>query len=132
LSVRSADIEVRKTIRGSFPHIRFSQIAQRILGSRYSLSIVICGDSLARRLNSTFRKKDYPANVLSFALSKDEGEIFLNIKKAAREARALSIKVEKRLAHLFIHGCLHLKGYKHGKNMDSFEKKILKQFSFKY
>ena len=31
-----------------------------------------------RRLNKIYRKKDYPANVLSFPLSEDEGEILIN------------------------------------------------------
>src|SRR3989338_6060056 len=71
--------------------VPFGKIAEKILGKNYSLSLVLSGDKLTRKINRTYRKKDYPANVLSFALSKDEGEIFLNVRKAEREAKTLGI-----------------------------------------
>ena len=47
------------------------------------------------------RKKDYPANVLSFPLSKHEGEIFLNVRKAEREAKVAGISA--RANRTFVH-----------------------------
>src|SRR3990167_2810110 len=77
--------------------IPFEEIAQAVLGKNYELSLVICGDNLARRMNREYRlpslklrqasKKNYSPNVLSFPLSKTEGEIFLNVRAAARGAR---------------------------------------------
>jgi len=125
-------VEIRSTIRAQLPRIEFGKIAKKILGAGYTLSLVICGDTLTKRLNREFRKKDYPANVLSFSLSKNEGEIFLNVKKARREAKALTIPWERRVTHLFVHGCFHLKGYKHGARMDVLERTFLKRFGFKY
>ena len=121
---------VEKTckVRGRVPLIPFEKMARDILGNKYNLSLVLCGDTLARRINREYRKKDYPANVLSFTLSKNEGEIFLNIRKAEREAKALGIPSRQRIAHLFTHGCLHLAGLPHGKKMDGLEKKILSKF----
>lgn len=113
-------------LRGSLPRISFEGIAKRILGARYSLSLVICGDTLATRLNKQYRKKTYSPNVLSFPLSKTEGEIILNIRKAEREARALKVSARERIAFLFIHGCLHLAGLDHGTKMDKLEQKHLK------
>jgi len=108
----------------------FEELAAAILPRNYELSLVICGDSLAQRMNKMYRKKTYKPNVLSFPLSKHEGEIFLNIRKAAREARRLGIPARARIAHLFVHGCTHLRGLKHGTTMDRLEQKVLKKYKF--
>jgi len=122
--------ETRCTISSGIPRIPFEKIARDILGERYILSLVICGDALARRINRAYRKKDYAPNVLSFPLGEYEGEIFLNVRKAECEAKTAGISTRERVAHLFIHGCLHLAGLPHGKEMDSLEKKILAKFGF--
>ena len=125
--VNSRIVEIRSTIRNKAPSLPFARVARAILGPTYELSLVLCGDALAQKMNRTYRKKDYPANVLSFSYGKREGEIFLNVRKAAREARRLGIPTKSRIAHLFIHGCLHLAGLPHGKKMDFLEQKILNQ-----
>lgn len=110
-----------------------------ILGERYQLSLVLCGDSLARRINKTYRlptlklrqarKKNYSPNVLSFPLDTYEGEIFLNVRVGAREARRFQVSLRQRLTLLFIHGCFHLKGMRHGTKMEKLEEKTLRKFS---
>ncbi len=114
------------TTRGQLPRIPFEKLAASILGPSYTLSLVVCGDDLAQRMNVTYRKKNYRPNVLSFPLAKAEGEIFLNIRKAAREARSEGVSVDDRVAFLFIHGCLHLKGHDHGDTMDSLEDRYMR------
>lgn len=111
------------------PAVPFQRIAREILGSRYELSLVLCGDALAREMNRAYRKKSYAANVLSFPLDASEGEVFLNIRAAIREAKQRGVTLRARLTLLFIHACLHLKGLKHGKKMDTFELKLLRKFS---
>lgn len=74
--------------------------------SRWELSVVFAPPTLMQKLNKTYRKKDKVANVLSFLLERRSGEIFLNA-------------TEKNLPHLFVHGCLHLKGYDHQNNKDA-------------
>ena len=133
-SVSTFTVEIAATVRGPLPAVPFSRIARRILPRRYTLSLVLCADARARRINRMYRRKkfgkSYSPNVLSFNLNEREGEIFLNVRKAAREARALRITTNARIAHLFVHGCLHLFGLSHGKAMDAREKKILKEFGF--
>ena len=121
-------IDTRKTVRSSIPSLPFDSIARPLLGPRYHLSLVICGDKLARRINVEYRKKSYSPNVLSFPIGKDEGEIFLNVRKAAREGRQFGVSYKARLALLFIHGCLHLKGLRHGRTMELQEQKTLRDF----
>ncbi len=119
-----------KTVRRSVPNIPFEKMAHAVLGKRYELSFVVCGDVLARRINKKYRNKKYKPNVLSFPLSKYEGEIFLNIPKATREAKQFGISLKDRLALLFVHGCFHLKGLPHGRTMEAQERRILRAFGF--
>ena len=119
---------ITKTTRGSLPRIAFEEIARDVLGAGYELSLVICGDKLAQRMNKEYRKKTYYPNVLSFPLSKSEGEIFLNVRKAAREAREFRVPLKSRLALLYVHGLYHLKGLDHGTKMERLEAATLKKF----
>jgi len=120
--------DITSTIRPPAPHIPFSSIKKRVLGKKYELSIVLIGDTLARRLNREHRGKDYPANVLSFPLSPSEGEIFINVRKAEREAFAFGMSKKARVALLFIHGMYHLAGYQHGSTMEKKETAVLRAF----
>ena len=124
----STSVDIRKTIRGSVPRIPFEALATSVLGKNYELSVVVCGDKLARRMNKEYRKKTYAPNVLSFPLENNEGEIFLNIRKAEREARMYGTTLTARLALLYVHGLYHLKGLDHGAHMERLEQTTLKKF----
>lgn len=117
-------LEVRRTAHTAV-RLPFERLAERVLPRGYHLSLVLCGDSLSKRLNRMHRGKTYTPNVLSFPLSKLHGEIFINVNVAAREARRYSVPTSARIAHLFVHGCAHLKGLPHGVQMDSLEHKVL-------
>ena len=123
-------VEIKRTVKTSV-RLQFEAMAREVLPKDYELSLVICGDTLAQRMNKEWRKKTYKPNVLSFPISKKEGEIFLNIRKAEREARTMGIPANWRIAHLFIHGCAHLKGHDHSDSMDALESKVLRKFGFK-
>jgi len=112
------------------PRLPYERMARAVLPRGYELSLVICADTLAQRMNREHRKKTYPPNVLSFPISKTEGEIFLNVRKAAREARRYHVTLRDHLAHLFVHGCFHLKGLRHGRIMEAHERRILRRFGF--
>jgi len=119
---------VRRAPHGGARRTPYERLAKAVLGNAYVLSLVLCGDSLARRINRSHRKKDYAPNVLSFPLGKKEGEIFLNVRKAEREARAYGTTAKKRLALLFVHGLYHLRGHDHGDTMERLEEKMLRRF----
>ncbi|HEY4488564.1 MAG TPA: rRNA maturation RNase YbeY [Candidatus Paceibacterota bacterium] len=123
-------MDIRNTTRGTLPRIPFERLAQSALGSRYELSLVICGDALARGMNREHRGKIYAPNVLSFPLSRTEGEIFINIRAAEREAKKYAVSVSERLALLYVHGLFHLAGMRHSASMDSKERTLLKKFGF--
>jgi probable rRNA maturation factor len=130
-----SSFSITNTLLSSQPRLPFEKIAKSILGPKYDLSLVICGDTLAQRMNKEYRKKTYKPNVLSFPLSKTEGEIFLNVQCARREAKKYGTTLQKRLALLFVHGCFHLKGLDHQnekqtKRMEAAEQRVLKRFGF--
>lgn len=94
------------------PSRPFEKWQRKILGARYDLSLVFCGSALARKLNYERRRKNKIANILSFPLTKNSGEIFIKLP-------ATDFSVDQ----LFIHGLLHLAGFSHSSKMEAEEKK---------
>jgi len=95
------------------------KVKNQVLGEKYDLSFFYAESDEMRRLNNLYRQKDYSANVLSFPLSENEGEILIN-KKYQKNA-GLSF-------YLFIHSLLHLSGLKHSQKMDEKELEIMQEF----
>jgi probable rRNA maturation factor len=102
-----------------------SILKEKILGKKYSLSLVFSDPTTIQKLNVTYRDKDYVPNVLSFPLSKTSGEIYICPSVAKKEAAEYDHTPAEHLRYLYIHGCLHLKGLPHGKEMDRLEKKYM-------
>ena len=121
-------MDITKTVRGPLPQVPFEKMTEAVLGKHYELSLVLCADTLARRINKKLRKKHYAPNVLSFPLSKREGEILLNVRRAGREARTYGVTARSRIALLFVHALFHLKGMGHGEEMETKEQKVLRAF----
>jgi probable rRNA maturation factor len=104
------------------------------------LAIVLTDDAAARHLNRRWRGKDAPTNVLSFpvrdgTVSRNRprllGDIVIAFETCAREARAQRIVFADHLAHLAVHGFLHLIGYDHvaaaeARRMEALETAILR------
>ncbi len=108
----------------------FARIKEHVLGKRYTLSLAFIGPNESRRLNKRYRGKNKAANVLSFPLEKNAGEILICPTEAKRQARAFGSTPERFVAELFIHGLFHLKGMSHGSTMERREAAAKKYFSF--
>jgi probable rRNA maturation factor len=121
---------ITNTTKSAPKGVPFAKIKDAVLGPKYELSLVFVGDKKSRALNNSYRGKNQPTNCLSFALGKNSGEIFLNLKKAKKEAAKFGQKFDNFVAFLFIHSCLHLKGMEHGSRMERAEMKFLKKFQF--
>jgi rRNA maturation RNase YbeY len=124
-------VSVAKTIRSAWSTAGYDAIVRHILGARYSLSVLLCGDRTAARLNREHRGKDTAANVLTFPLTETSGEILLNIAKVRREASKFGLSPQGHAKFLLIHGCLHLKGYTHGSTMELAEERLAKKFDLR-
>ena len=107
-----------------------------------NISVLLTGNNDIKFLNKKFRKKNKTTDVLSFP-SYDQntmriklksrknlylGDIALNLYKIDRGKNKFKSEFDK----LWVHGLVHLMGYKHYKNKDFFkmkkiEDKIIKQ-----
>jgi probable rRNA maturation factor len=102
------------------------------------LAIVLTDDSTIRALNRDWRDVDKSTNVLAFptknAAAGHLGDIVLAFETIAREARSERKPLAHHLAHLAVHGFLHLVGYDHegpkdALEMERTERKILRQLA---
>ena len=110
------------------PPTPFEQIKDAILGTNYSLNLIFTTSAHIEKLNTTYRNKECPTDILSFPISDTEGEIYISEKESRTEAEKFDRDYDNFIAFLFIHGCTHLKGHDHGDIMESIEAKIRKDF----
>lgn len=119
---------ISRETKGKLPGLPFADIKNAILGPDYDLSLAFVGRKRAIELHKEWKKKDDPVNILSFPLSKSEGEIVISLEKARRECKNFDRTYKNYLGFLFIHGCVHLKGFVHGSKMEQEEKKYRRLF----
>jgi probable rRNA maturation factor len=103
------------------------------------LAVVLSDDAAVRQLNRDWRGIDAATNVLSFparaaATNGHLGDIVLAFETIAREARAERKPFAHHVAHLAVHGFLHLAGYDHDRDdaartMEQLERDILQQLA---
>jgi len=102
------------------------------------VSVLLCDDAVIAALNARWRGRDEPTNVLSFpappagdpAAPAHLGDIAIACETVIREAQEQGQPVSRHLAHLAVHGFLHLLGYDHGtddeaERMEQLERDIL-------
>jgi len=87
--------------------------AARLAGC--AASVVLASDAEVKRLNARHRGRNAPTNVLSFdpPAGAAGGEIVLALGVVRREARGAGRRPAHHLAHLVVHGALHLRGHDH-------------------
>jgi probable rRNA maturation factor len=121
---------------------QWSKAALGALAKPSVLSVRIVGRTGSRRLNSHYRHKSRPTNVLSFAgagMAPDGrlylGELVICAPLVAVEARDQEKTLHAHWAHLTVHGVLHLLGFDHeraseAKKMAAREIQILDRLGF--
>jgi probable rRNA maturation factor len=83
--------------------------AARAAGGRGA--VVLAADRTVRRLNTRHRGRNRPTNVLTYTAPAPEMVLALGVIR--REAAAAGRRPGHHLAHLVVHGSLHLAGYDH-------------------
>ena len=91
-----------------------------------------------RMLNRGYRGKDSATNVLSFPYAPPPamaGDLVLCLPVALAEAQAQGKTGEAHIAHLVVHGMLHLQGYDHetdadAASMEAREREILARLGY--
>ena len=74
-------------------------------------TVVLASDRAVRRLNARHRNRNKPTNVLTYAAPAPEMLLALGV--ICREAAAAGRRPAHHLAHLVVHGALHLAGHDH-------------------
>lgn len=104
------------------PRTAFARVLARAGARRGEVTLVLVAADELRRLNRTYRRRDYDTDVLSFDYrepGEDQagtlwGDVFVSADAARRQARERGIPAREELARLFLHGALHLMGYRDG------------------
>ena len=142
------DIQVRD--KRYYRHkLKLKTFCRRIIQSAWladepsEISLVLADDDFVHILNRDYRGKDKPTNVLSFENADKPpqgqpwlaGDIIIAYQTVLKEAKEQDKTFCAHLAHLLIHGTLHLQGYDHlnarqAKKMESLETKIMKNLGY--
>ena len=87
--------------------------AARLTG--VAVTVMLSSDSHVKRLNARHRGRNKPTNVLTFEppMPHAPGDVVLALGTVRREAKAAGKRPAHHLAHLVVHGALHLQGHDH-------------------
>ncbi|HXK54100.1 MAG TPA: rRNA maturation RNase YbeY [Hyphomicrobiales bacterium] len=143
--IGNAEAVVREAARAAAAAVGGEQAVAA--GRQLEVSVTLGDDPLVRELNRSYRGFDKATNVLSFpqpapggtggdmpaadrAPAHLIGDIVLAYETIERESGAAGLAVAQHLAHLVVHGMLHLFGYDHEEDgqaadMEAMETRIL-------
>jgi probable rRNA maturation factor len=113
-------------------------------GARGLVTVRLVGWREGRRLNENFRGREGATNVLAFtapggsvpaAAERELGDIAICLPLVHREAAEQGKRPLAHLAHLVVHGTLHLLGHDHhqgaaARRMEALETKVLRKIGF--
>ncbi len=126
------DIKERKFINIAKRILRFylSEIYEKscLNGFEFdtiTFDILYCDSIKTHEINREYRKKDYPADIITFAMFADSeekfvfdgeinlGEIVIALDKVQEESVKKNTTFDHELAFLISHGIMHLLGFDH-------------------
>jgi probable rRNA maturation factor len=116
---------------------KISNWIKKALQQDASMTVRFVGNAESKKLNATYRHKDYATNILTFPYDLDPNSNALNadlvicLPVLKKEALAQKKSIEQHLIHLIVHGTLHAQGFDHeddieAEAMEELEIKILK------
>ncbi len=107
----------------------------------FEIAVLACDDNRIAELNTEFRDKPTPTNVLSWPseergasedggtpdapeisfpeMPEELGDIAISYDTCAREAVTVNKPIADHVTHLVVHGVLHLLGYDHIRDKDA-------------
>lgn len=95
---------------------------------QWEFSLTLCDNPYIQELNSTYREKDTPTDVISFVMSDEPfpsgiaeefysaGDIIISLEYVEENSKYFKVTYEEELKRVLIHGILHLKGMDHETN----------------
>lgn len=114
----SFDINIFKNHNKKFLRTKFIVRAVNITLKNFkvkkaNINIILTDYISVKELNKKFLKHNYETDVLAFRLDEEEleGEIYISIETAEKQAEEYKVSLTNELSRLAIHGTLHLIGY---------------------
>jgi probable rRNA maturation factor len=105
--------------------------------SSWQVSLLICGDERMTTLNSRYRGRNEPTDVLTFPDEEGRkegpvrGDVAICLPALCRNAAAFEVTENEEMKRLLIHGLLHLAGMDHGRGksgeMLALQEELLKE-----
>ncbi len=123
----ASTLDTRNFTKAPIPRFPYQEALTAILPG-WDMSLAFAGETRAQSMNKVLRGKDYVPNVLSYESGTKSGEIVICLSVAKKQAPDYDMTYTEFVGFLFIHGCLHLKGERHGATMDRKERLLLKRF----
>ena len=118
---------------------------------RISFDILFCDGVKTHLINKEYRQKDYPADIITFAVFADSpedekfvldmeinlGEVIIALDKIKDSASEKQIDNDTELKFMISHGIMHLLGFDHQTESDfefvvKWQKKALESMGIKY
>jgi len=144
LSLQFGDIPYAARHRTALPRHKVIRWIRHALSDDAAITVRIVNAEEGQRLNRTFRQKDCPTNVLTFAYAQATQEspwvmadLVLCAPVVAQEAKAQGKTLQAHYAHLLVHGTLHAQGWDHetsdadADEMEDYEIAILKEMGLR-
>lgn len=102
--------------RAALPRAFVSRCIRQALAQDAEMTVRIVDANEGQALNSSYRKKNYATNVLTFDYAHAPmvmADLVLCAPIVAAEAKAQGKSLQEHYAHLLIHGTLHAQGFDH-------------------
>ena len=127
-STHSVLVSIEQPFKGLVDGDRIESISVSVLDAEgqalAELGVLVTDDDAIRDLNREYAGDDEATDVLAFSLREGEefvspdevqrlGEVIISFPTAQRQAGEAGRAVEEEVAHLLVHGILHLLGYDH-------------------
>ena len=116
LSLQFADIPYTARHRAALPRHAVRRYLRHALAHDAEITVRIVGEDEGLSLNSSYRKKKYATNVLTFDYAQAPlvmADLVLCAPVIAKEAKEQGKTLAAHYAHLLVHGCLHAQGWDH-------------------
>ena len=89
----------------------------------FEIAVVLANNDFVRNLNDCHRDRNVPTNILSYPTNDPNqeslGDLILAYETCCHEANEQKKQFAHHVAHLLIHGLLHLLGYDHQNDSDA-------------
>jgi probable rRNA maturation factor len=140
LSLQFGEVPYAARHRAALPRHFVARCIRHALVDDAEITVRIVNAEEGQALNSSYRKKDYATNVLTFDYAQEPvvmADLVLCAPVVAQEAKAQGKTLQAHYAHLLVHGALHAQGWDHetstqdAEEMEAYEIDILAGLGFK-